>query len=219
MDDPLDHCLVIQITDLWQVPREELFRRIEALGGPRLPGAPTSQPVVLLRDPQLPSGELLSFARELRERTRSVGAWLWVNDRLDVAGVVDADGIHLGRRSVTVEDARAFLGPSIIVSLSAHSLDDVVHACDWRADVVMLSPIFASPGKGPPLGLDAVRTASGLAGRSLRVIALGGVDRVNGAACIDAGAGGVAAIRAELSSGGALCSFGAQRGGAYRAGR
>ncbi len=139
------------------------------------------------------------LGRELRGRTRAVGAQLWVNDRLDVARLVEAEGIHLGRGSVTVEDARTLLGPGVTVSMSAHSLDDVALARDRGADVVMLSPIFASPGKGSPLGIDALRDAVRVAGSSLRVIALGGIDLDRGLASVEAGAGGFAAIRADLS--------------------
>jgi thiamine-phosphate pyrophosphorylase len=199
--DPLDRCLVIQITDLEQVPRAELLRRIDAFGG-RSFGNETErpQPVVVLRDPQLAGHQLLAFARELRERTRASGTWLWINDRLDVAKLVEADGVHLGRRSVTVGDARSLLGDDALVSVSAHDLDDVKRARDASADVCMLSPIFASPGKGTPLGTSALHAARALMGDDCHLVALGGIDLERGLACVEAGADGFAAIRADLSA-------------------
>lgn len=197
MDDPL----VIQITDLDQVPRDELFRRVEAFGTKPFRNAlRQAQPVVLLRDPQLAGDRLLAMARELRERTRAVGAWLWVNDRMDVVALVGADGVHLGRRSVLVAEARAFLGDEAIVSVSAHGLSDVKRARIDGADVCMLSPIFASPGKGEPLGLHALTAARALLSDECHLVALGGVDLERGLACVAAGADGFAAIRADLSA-------------------
>lgn len=179
----------IQITDLTQVGREETLARVERSSGG----------VVLLRDPQLDAGELLAWARELRAATHAVDASLWVNDRLDVAAIVGADGVHLGRRSVDVADARELL-PAGSISVSAHSLGDVAKARELTVDFVMLSPIFASPGKSTPLGLDAIREASALLeGSPTRLVALGGLDLVRGLACIEAGAEAVAAIRADLS--------------------
>jgi len=154
---------------------------------------------VLVRDPQLRGGELLSWARELRAATLAVGAQLWVNDRLDVASMVEADGIHLGRRSVNVVDARRALGEGVVVSVSAHDMDDVARARDAGAGAVLLSPIFASPGKSTPLGLDGLRAARAwLEGSPTRLVALGGIEASTTSWCLAAGAHGVAAIRADL---------------------
>ena len=137
----------------------------------------------------------------LREATRALGAALVVNDWLDVALAIGADGVHLGRRSVNVEEARAILPPGTWISVSCHALADVVRAAEEGADAALLSPIFASPGKGRGLGVEALceaRAALDARGAVTLLVALGGVTAENAGACFAAGAGGVAAIRADL---------------------
>lgn len=190
--------VVVQITDLGVVSRGELHRRVAAVGS-LSPGARASR-IVLLRDPALPARDLLELARELRAATRATGARLWVNDRLDVASLVEADGVHLGRRSVGIDDARRLLGATVAVSVACHDVDEVVAARAAGADAATLSPIFASPGKGAPLGVEALGAARARLGPDPRftLIALGGVDPDTARRCLAAGADGVAAIRADL---------------------
>lgn len=181
----------MQITDEARVPREVLFARI-ARGGPEL--------IVQLRDPELPADALFALGRELRRRTRAVGARLLVNDRLDLARLIEADGVHLGRRSVTVAVARAFVGHAF-VTCSAHTVDEAVARAEAGADAVLLSPIFPSVGKGTPLGIEALAAARARMPAGCALFALGGVDRDQARACVAAGADGVAAIRADLCGG------------------
>ena len=194
----LHHALVIQITDLGVVSRDELLRRVAAVE--TLATEVRAARIVLLRDPAVPPRDLLTLARDLRAATRAVGARLWVNDRLDVAALVEADGVHLGRRSVGVDDARCLLGTSITVSVACHDVDEVLAARDSGADAATLSPIFASPGKGAPLGVEALAAARARLGPDPRfaLIALGGVDHASSGSCLAAGADGLAAIRADL---------------------
>jgi thiamine-phosphate pyrophosphorylase len=193
---------IVLVTATSVVPEQELHARLMRLA--RLDAAMRARVAVQLRDPELPSRELLALGARLRERTRALGVGLVVNDRLDLALAVEADGVHLGRRSVAIEDARALLGPrrpDVWISVSCHSVAEVDEAARLGADAVLLSPIFASPGKGSPLGLGALREARArLDGHERRpsLVALGGVDDANVAACFEAGADGVAAIRADL---------------------
>jgi thiamine-phosphate pyrophosphorylase len=190
---------VLQITARGVLPETDLFARLGALAG--LPPAARACFAVQLRDPELTARALLDLGVRLRETTRALGAALVVNDRLDLALAIGADGVHLGRRSVTVEDARALLPAGAWISASCHDLADVVRAAEDGADAAVLSPIFASPGKGRALGVEALHQArAALDARSsaTSLVALGGVDAENAAACFAAGAGGVAAIRADL---------------------
>jgi thiamine-phosphate pyrophosphorylase len=196
---------VLQITAADVLPEAELWARLAALA--RLPAADRSAFAVQLRDPELPTRALLALGAHLREVTRAIGAALVVNDRLDLALALDADGVHLGRRSVTVEDARALL-PRAWISVACHDVADVARAAREGADAAVLSPIFASPGKGVPLGPAALGAARAAVGEGIQLIALGGVDASNAAACFAAGAGAVAAIRADLS--GVLASAGSR---------
>ncbi len=186
---------VLQITAADVLPEAELWARLAALA--RLPAPARSGLAVQLRDPQLPTRELLALGTRLREVTRALGASLVVNDRLDLALALGADGVHLGRRSVSVQDARALL-PHAWIAVACHAVADVVAAAAGGADAAVLSPIFASPGKGTPLGPAALSAARAAAGEGIQLIALGGVDASSAAACFAAGANAVAAIRADL---------------------
>jgi thiamine-phosphate pyrophosphorylase len=193
------HPLAVQITDHAVLPEAALFGRLDALAG--LPAAVRARFAVQLRDPGLPGRALLDLGARLRSATRALGAALVVNDRLDLALALGADGVHLGRRSVAVADARALLPPGAWISVACHGVGDVLQAALDGADAALLSPIFASPGKGAPLGPEALSSArAALVGRglALQLVALGGVDGESSTACFAAGADAVAAIRADL---------------------
>lgn len=187
------------ITDLPTVPETSVLERIARVS--RLPVESRSRLFVQLRDPDLPVRELALFGERLRKITSAFGARLLVNDRVDLALLLGADGVHLGRRSIEVADARSVLGPSAWISTSAHAIEDVLAAARAGANAALLSPIYASPGKGPPLGpalLSEARRALSAEGLYLHLFALGGVTPENAGACLAAGAEGLAAIRADL---------------------
>ncbi|MGK4004361.1 thiamine phosphate synthase [Sorangium sp. So ce1036] len=191
------------ITQTADVPEPLLLARLSAFGA--LPAEARARVSVQLRDPALSGAALHALGRRLRDATAALGASFIVNDRLDLAVLLGADGVHLGRRSVGVADARALLGEGAFVSVACHGVDDVLRAAEAGADAAVLSPIFATPGKGPPLGPEALREARArlaAAPRSVALIALGGVDAASAPRCLAAGADGVAAIRADF--GGAL---------------
>lgn len=189
---------IVQITDSAALPETALFARLTALSS--VPLERRRGLAVQLRDPSLSGRALTDLAVRLRAVARSLDVALLINDRLDLALALAAEGVHLGRRSVSITDARAVLGPSAWISVACHSVDDVVHAATRGADAVTLSPIFASPGKGTPLGLDALRAArEALGARPIALYALGGVDLATAPSCFAAGADGVASIRADLS--------------------
>lgn len=198
MDAP--RVILISATEI--VPEAALIARIGATAG--RPMRAGRRLAIMLRDPELSGRALLRLGGELRAATRAVGASLFVNDRLDLALALAADGVHLGRHSVTVRDARALLGLSAFVSRACHGVDDVIHAAGEGASAAMLSPIFASPGKGPPLGVSALAEARAALDRrghgAVLLVALGGVDAASAPACFSAGAGAVAAIRGDLSA-------------------
>ncbi len=190
---------VVQITEASALPEPLLLARLASVA--TLPPEQRARFAVQLRDPGLSSHALADLGVRLRAATRSLGASLIVNDRLDLALALGADGVHLGRRSVSIADARAVLGPSAWISVACHDVDDVIRAATEGADAITLSPIFASPGKGTPLGPAALQIArSALGGRRVALIALGGVDVATAPSCFEAGADGVASIRADLTA-------------------
>jgi len=154
---------------------------------------------VQLRENDLPVRELLQLAAELREITARAGAALFINDRVDVALAVGADGVHLTGHSLAPADV-ARMAPTIAVAVSTHTRADVerlVGAPNVRFAV--FGPVFDTPSKrayGPPVGLNALAEAAG----AVPLLALGGVTPERAAACIAAGAAGVATIRAVMSS-------------------
>src|SRR4051794_647237 len=105
---------VVQITESTALPEAELFARIAAASA--LPPPQRRRFAVQLRDPGLSTRALASLGAALRAATRPHGIALVVNDRLDLALALGADGVHLGRRSVTVAEARALLGPDAWIS-------------------------------------------------------------------------------------------------------
>ena len=139
-----------------------------------------------------------ALARALRELTRAHGAMLLVNRDVALAAEVGADGVHFGSDPVD-PSARATLGKGAWVTVAAHTEDDVRAAVEAGADAVLVSPIFASPGKGTPRGVAALAEARRIA-PNLALFALGGVDGSNAGACLAAGASGVAVIRALLDA-------------------
>lgn len=159
-----------------------------------LSALPRGVAAVQLREKDLPARELFELAGLLREVTLRHGAALLVNDRLDVARAVGADGVHLRRDSVACADARAFLGEGALLGASCHSLEELGERAE--ADFATFSPVFASPGKGEPLGLDALGEAARTS--PLPLFALGGVKPHRIPEVLSTGVHGISAIRAWL---------------------
>jgi len=156
---------------------------------------------VQLREKDLGSRELLELARKMRKLTSSYGAKLLINDRVDIALAVDADGVHLGRDSIPLQTARRLIGPYRLIGCSTHNAKQLVEAEADGADFAVFGPVYFTPSKaafGPPLGVDALRSAC--ASTRIPVFALGGVGAENINEVIAAGAGGVALISAVLSA-------------------
>lgn len=147
---------------------------------------------IQLRAKHLDARELLRRARWLRQH---FPGQLLINDRFDIALAAGAHGVHLPANRLAPHVWRQRFGAALTIGVSCHSLADVQQAADEGADYVYLSPIFPSPSKpgyGPPLGLDVLAEA---ARRSpIPVLALGGVNAGNIAACLAAGAAGFASI-------------------------
>jgi thiamine-phosphate pyrophosphorylase len=181
---------IIVITDP-TLPDEGLAEKTDRM----LKVVPAGTVAVQLRDKLRPGGAVLRLAKTLRSICSERGAPLYVNDRLDVALAVGADGVHLGSRSVCTRDARRLMGAGAFISVAAHRADEVELAEAGGATAALLSPIFDSPGKGPASGPGLVSSARAKV-RDLRLYALGGVDATSAPACMRGGAHGVAVVRA-----------------------
>lgn len=151
-------------------------------------------PAIMLRDKsEIQDADLAGRVAWLRPLTLEHNCLLIVNRRLELARLIDADGIHLGKDGASIADARS-LSDRVFVGWSAHSVSEALRAFKEGADYVTLSPIYASPHKGAPLGLQPLLELTSMTNKP--VIGLGGITPENSGEVIAAGAQGVAVIRA-----------------------
>lgn len=153
--------------------------------------------VLQLRAKRLADRNLLALARDLRALTRRHGARFWLNDRVDVALLAEADGVHLGQEDLPPNEARK-LAPALALGISTHSLEQVAAAAAAGVSTIGFGPIFATQSKERPSptvgigGLSAVCAAY----PALDVIAIGGIQRQHAADLRRAGASYAAVISA-----------------------
>ena len=156
---------------------------------------------VQLREKDLPGGELLRLAEALKVLCTQNGASLFINDRIDVALAVGADGVQLGAASMPIAAARELLGSDRLIGASVHSLEEAQAAERDRADFILFGPVYFTPSKaayGEPQGLLRLREI--VEKISLPVYAIGGINAGNTAAVRKAGAHGVALISAVMGA-------------------
>ena len=156
---------------------------------------------IQLREKDRDAVEVCRLGERLLARTRAAGAALIVNDRIDVAMAVGADGVHLTRKSLPPNEARVLVGPQMLLGISCHSLGDVTEAVDGGVDFLVLGPIYATASKapyGPPLTPEIVRRARAFC--PLPILAIGGIGPERVPEVMAAGADGVAAISAVLAA-------------------
>ena len=156
---------------------------------------------VQLREKHCSTREFITQARALKPFLKSKNIPLIINDRLDVALAVEADGLHLGQQDMTISDARKISGTSLIIGISAESVDDAIRAEKEGADYIGISPVFATPTKSdtaPPLGLEGVKTIRKMI--AIPIVAIGGINRHNALSVITAGADGIAVVSAIVGA-------------------
>jgi thiamine-phosphate pyrophosphorylase len=150
---------------------------------------------IQLREKDLEGGELYQLAVELRLLTARYHAKLFINDRIDVALAVDADGVHLGQHSFPVATARQLIGAEKLIGVSTHSQVEIEAA--RGADFILFGPVYFTPSKavyGEPQGIDRLRQA--VAQSPVPVIGIGGIKSAQIPAVLDAGAQGIGVITA-----------------------
>jgi thiamine-phosphate pyrophosphorylase len=181
------------ITNRKYFPPETLLEKFEAAlkGGVR---------DIQLREKDLPLSDLLSLAIVLRQMTERYEARLYINDRLDIALMVEADGVHLPEDGLPPNEVKARY-PHLLVGVSTHSLESARQAETDGADFITFSPIFATPSKkqyGESQGLEKLKSVT----KAVRipVLALGGIDKHRINTVLETGAHGVAMISAIWNS-------------------
>jgi len=141
---------------------------------------------------------LVRIGRMARRVCDQVGIALVINDRVDVALAVDADGVHLGQTDLPLAEARAIVGRRLWIGVSTHDLAQVRAACAAGADYLGFGPVFATPTKlnpDPVLGIAGLQAAVSLAGE-VPIVAIGGITPEQAASVYATGAAALCAISA-----------------------
>ncbi len=154
--------------------------------------------VLQVRCKASPTDEIVRVARMARRICDEVGAALVINDRIDIALAVGADGVHLGQTDLPLVEARAICGGRLAIGVSTHDLDQVRAACANGADYLGYGPVFATHTKQNPdrvQGLASLQAACALAGAT-PVVAIGGITASQVEGVYAAGAAAICAISA-----------------------
>jgi thiamine-phosphate pyrophosphorylase len=154
--------------------------------------------VVQYRRPDASTAELFAEAAVLRKLCHRT--LFLVNDRVDIALAVQADGVHLGQKDLPLPAARKLLGQGKTIGLTVHSLAEARQAEAAGADYLGVSPIFTTQTKadaGPPAGIQLIQQIKSAV--KIPLIAIGGINLANAPEVVRAGADGLCAISAVVS--------------------
>jgi thiamine-phosphate diphosphorylase len=156
---------------------------------------------VQLREKNCSTLEFIQQALLLKDFLEALNITLIINDRLDVAQAVGADGIHLGQKDIPLTMAKKIVGDFMVIGISAECLDDAVRAEKEGADYIGVGPIYSTATKtdaGEPLGLDVlIRIRKAI---KIPIVAIGGLNHTNVEAVIKSGANGIAVVSAIVSA-------------------
>jgi len=156
---------------------------------------------IQLREKSCGTRKFLNEALALQPLLKSRNIPLIINDRLDIALAIEADGVHLGQSDMPLGRARKIAGDSLIIGISAESVDDALRAEQQGADYIGISPVFSTPTKtdiAPPLGLEGVRQIRALV--DIPLVGIGGINSDNAESVLAAGADGIAVVSAIVSA-------------------
>ncbi len=156
---------------------------------------------VQLREKTCSTREFITQALSIKDHLKRYNVPLIINDRVDIALAVNADGVHLGQSDMPIEKAKAILKDSMIIGISAESLKNAVQAEKDGADYIGVGSIYATSTKtdtASPLGLEGLREIR----RSVKIplVCIGGLNRENAGEVINNGADGVAVVSAIVAA-------------------
>jgi thiamine-phosphate pyrophosphorylase len=152
--------------------------------------------LIQLREKRLSPKQFYREAVEAIEIARIAGAKIIINDRVDIALVTKADGVHLGQDDLPPEQARNVLGPEAIIGFSTHNVGQAVQAANKPVDYIAAGPVFATSTKDKPdptIGPAELRAISETF-RDIPLVAIGGITAENAQSALDAGADSVAVV-------------------------
>ncbi|WP_281193996.1 thiamine phosphate synthase [Halorubrum sp. F4] len=158
---------------------------------------------VQLREKATDARSRYRLGHRLREMTADAGVPLIVNDRVDLAAAVDADGVHLGQSDLPVAVAREQLGESAIVGVSASTVAEATEAVDAGADYLGVGAVYGTDSKdvsGDRDGIGTERIATVADAVDVPAVGIGGIDADNAAAVVEEGATGVAVVSAVTTA-------------------
>lgn len=154
-----------------------------------------------LREKDTDTGEFVKLARRLLAVLKPLNIPLIINDRVDVALAVDADGVHIGQSDMAYEDVRRLIGKDKIIGLSVENFKDIEIANTLDVDYIGISPVFGTPTKtdtAEPFGLDGLRKAVALSIHP--TVAIGGMNKDSAKDVMLTGCDGIAVVSAICSA-------------------
>lgn len=157
--------------------------------------------IVQLREKDISAREMITIGKKLKVFLKPLGIPLIINDRVDVAFAVQADGVHLGQADISVRDARKILGKDAIIGLSVETLEQGISAQIEEVNYITASPVFPAKTKKdwvPPWNLADLKQLCSFS--KFPVIAIGGIDLTNLDQILNCGVCGVAIISALFSA-------------------
>jgi thiamine-phosphate pyrophosphorylase len=157
--------------------------------------------VIQLREKNLAAREFFKEAQEALGKARERGVKIIINDRLDIALALKADGVHLGQDDLPPAEARRLLGPDAIIGFSTHNFEQAACAAQLPVDYLAIGPIFPTSTKqnpDPPVGLPGLSRVRQVVGE-IPLVAIGGINADRAPAVFAAGADSVAIMSALLS--------------------
>lgn len=157
--------------------------------------------VVQIREKNSETRNFYELARAMKQRLRGKDIPLIINDRVDVAMAVDAEGVHVGQKDLPCSVIREMLGPSKIIGVSINTYEQIHTAHDQEADYLSLSPVYPTPTKPDttePFGISGLIKARKMTNRPL--VTIGGINKSNIKDIMDTGVDGVALVSAICSA-------------------
>lgn len=156
--------------------------------------------ILQLREKNMLANKIIELGKKVKLLCAEYGATFIVNDRVDIAYVLDADGVHLGQDDMDIESARKILGSNAIIGISTHAPEQAQKAVNDGADYIGMGPVFTTPTKPgrQSVGLEYVKWVS--ENIKIPAFAIGGIDLDNVQDVINAGAKKVAVVRAIINS-------------------
>jgi len=158
--------------------------------------------LIQLREKNLPPREFFKQAEEALHVARQRGVRIVLNDRVDIALALEADGVHLGQEDLPPEAARRLLGDRAIIGVSTHNVEQARRAARLPVNYLAIGPIFATSSNSqsvPLLGLEGLRNVRDAIG-DFPLVAIGGITHVNALEVWESGADAIAVIGALLAN-------------------